>query len=191
MSRSLRKTFLLGLSASLSVIVAGCGDSQHNDVQAWMREASKDLRGHVAELPQIKPLDVKPYESGDLISPFSIEKVISGGAGSADLSKKRGGPPPVNPDAYPLTKAPLEAIRFIGTIIVDKEARALVQIEREPIRQIRVGDYMGQNHGKVLKIEPSDNDSSGQIVLQEKLFDKGVWVERETVFPAQDKGDRK
>ena len=189
MACSLFNTVALGVV--VASFLAGCGDSQHSDVQAWMREASKDLRGRVPELPQIKPLDVKPYESESYISPFAIDKVISGGAGNVAASSGRGGPPAVNTDAYPMAKAPLEAIRFIGTIIVNKEARALVQIEREPIRQIRVGDYMGQNHGKVLKIEPSSSDNSGLIVLKEKLFDKGVWVERETVFPAQDKGDSK
>ncbi len=171
--------------------VAGCGDAEHGDVQAWMRESSKDLQGHVPDLPQIKPLDIKPYEPGDLISPFSPGKVISGGVGATTQSSKAGGPPQVNPDAYPLTKVPLEAIRFLGTIIVNKEARALVQIEREPIRQVRVGDYLGQNNGRVQRIEPSGSSTSGQLILKERLLDKGVWIDRDTVFPAQDKGERK
>ena len=74
---------------------------------------------------------------------------------------------------------------------MDKEVRALVEVEREPVRQVRIGEYMGQNNGRVLKIYPATDDSPGQIVLKEKLLDKGVWVERDTVFPAQDKGDRK
>jgi type IV pilus assembly protein PilP len=156
-----------------------------------MQEASKDMRPHIPELPQIKPLEVKPYEPGDLIAPFAVDKVVSGGIGAGAQVARAGGPPPLNPDAFPLTKVPLEAIRFVGTIIVDKEVRALVQIEREPIRQVRVGEYMGQNHGRVLKIEPSGNESTGDIVLKEKLLDKGAWIERETVFPGQDKGDMK
>ncbi len=170
-------------------LLAGCGDNEHDDVRAWMHEASKDLRGHVPDLPEIKPLDVKPYEPGDLISPFSPEKVISGGSGIKASSA--GGPVPVNPDAYPLTKVSLEAIRFIGTITVNKEVRALVQVEREPIRQVRVGEYLGQHHGRVMRIEASGDDSSGHVVLKEKLLDKGVWIERDTIFPAQDIGDRK
>lgn len=173
------------------MLLVACNDDEHGDVRAWMQEASKDLRGHIPELPQIKPLEVKPYEPGDLLSPFALDKVVSGGLGSGAQAAKAGGPPPLNPDAYPLTKAALESIRFIGTIIVDKEVRGLVQIEREPIRQVRVGEYMGQNHGKVLKIEPHGDDSNGQIVLTEKLLDKGAWIERETLFPEQDKGDRK
>lgn len=179
------------LSILLSLALSGCGGDDHGDVRAWMQESSKDLRGHVPDLPQIKPLDVKPYEPGDLISPFSAEKVVSGGLAGNSQMPHAGGPSPVNPDAYPLTKVPLEAIRFIGTIIVDKEPRALVQVEREPVRQVRTGDYLGQNHGRVLKIEAATNDSAGRVLLKEKLVDKGVWIERDTIFPAQDKGDRK
>lgn len=171
-------------------LLAACGGNNHDDIKAWMQEASKDLRGHVPDLPQIKPLEVKPYESGDLISPFAPDKVVSGGLGTGGQGAGAGGPPPLNPDIYPLTKVPLESIRFVGTIIVDKEVRGLVQIEREPIRQVRVGDYMGQNHGRVMRIQPDGEDATGQIVLKEKLLDKGAWIERETQFPG-DKGDRK
>lgn len=175
----------------VSLALAGCGNDDHGDVRAWMQESAKELRGHVPELPQIKPLDVKPYEPGDLISPFSTEKVVSGGIATNTQASRTGGPPPLNPDAYPLTKVPLETIRFVGTIIVEKEIRALVQMEREPVRQVRVGEFMGQNHGRIQKIEPARGDSPGQILLKEKLLDKGIWVERDTTFPAQDKGDRK
>lgn len=178
-------------SVATSLLLFGCGSDDHGDVRAWMQDASKDLRGHVPELPQIKPLEVKPYEPDDLISPFSVEKVVSGGIGSGGQSGRVGNPPLVNPDAYPLTRVPLETIRFVGTIIVNKEVRALVQVEREPIRQVRVGDYMGQNQGRVLKIDASDEDSSGQVTLKEKVLDKGIWIERDTVFPGQEKGDRK
>ncbi len=183
--------FIVFVVATSSLLQGGCGKDDHGDVRAWMLESSKDLRGHVPDLPQIKPLDVKPYEPGDLISPFSSEKVVSGGLVSNTQISRTGGPPPLNPDIYPLTKVPLETIRFIGTIIVDKDIRALVQMEREPVRQVRIGDFIGQNHGRVLKIVPASGDSSGQVLLKEKLLDKGIWVERDTVFPAQDKGDRK
>ncbi|MFY9326803.1 MAG: pilus assembly protein PilP [Georgfuchsia sp.] len=183
---------LIGFAAAIfSLLLAGCGNDDHGDVRAWMLEASKDLRGHVPDLPQIKPLDVKPYEPGDMISPFSSEKVVSGGLVGGTRVLRSGGPAPLNPDSYPLTKAPLEAIRFVGTIIVDKDVRALVQVEREPVRQVRIGEYMGQNYGRVQRITPASDDSSGHVLLKEKLFDKGVWVERDTVFPAQGKGDRK
>lgn len=179
----------IGASIAIVLMLSGCGNNEHGDAREWMQEASKDLRGHVPDLPQIKPLEVKPYEPGDLISPFAIDKVVSGGIGTNAQTTHVGGAPPLNPDAYPLTKVPLEMIRFVGTIIVDKEVRALVQVEREPIRQVHVGDYLGQNHGRVLKITPSGSDSIGQIVLKEKLLDKGAWIERETSFPGQDKGD--
>lgn len=189
--RQWSKVLIIFAAATSSLLLAGCSNDDHGDVRAWMLEASKDLHGHVPDLPQIKPLDVKPYEPGDLISPFSQEKVISGGIASSTQLLRAGGPAPLNPDIYPLTKVPLETIRFVGTIIVDKDIRALVQVEREPVRQVRIGEYMGQNHGRVQRIEPARGDSPGQVLLKEKLFDKGVWVERDTLFPAQGKGDRK
>jgi len=186
-----RRISLLLPAIAMLLLMAGCGGDDHGDVRAWMQDAAKDLRGHVPDLPQINPLNVRPYEPGELISPFASGKVVSGGITGNSQVSRAGGPPPVNPDAYPLTKVPLETIRFLGTIIVEKEVRALVGVEREPVRQVRIGEYMGQNNGRIQKISPSTDDSSGQIVLKEKLLDKGVWIERDTVFPALDKGDRK
>lgn len=189
----MRHSFGLRLSVSFvaALLLVGCGDSEHSDVRAWMQESSKELRPHIPELPQIKPLEVRPFEPGDLLSPFAVDKVVSGGLGGGAYTATAGGPRQINPDAYPLTKVPLSSIRFIGTITVDKEPRALVQVEREPIRQVRVGEYVGQNHGQVLRIVPSNGESMGQIVLKEKLLDKGAWIERESVFPEQDIGGQR
>lgn len=180
-------------SLFLSVLLFGCGSGNHEDIREWMKENSKDLRGKVQTLPEIKPPPVLDYNPGDLASPFSTDKIFAADivAGSGRIGLPSGGPKPLNPDAYPMTKYPLEAIRFLGTIVVNKELRALVAGDRDPVRQVRVGDYLGQNFGKVVQIEPPKDDSLGRILLKETVLDKGIWTERDARLPPQDKGDKK
>lgn len=182
---SFRLSFALLLAAFMLV---ACGGSDEQDIREWMKEQSKDLKGRVPDLPQIKPLTVLAYEPGDLSPPFSPDKIFAGdrktGAnGGATVS---GGPKDINPDAQPMTKYPLESIRLVGTILVGKELRAIVASEREPVRQVRIGDYLGQNHGRITAIEPAAGDSQGRILLKEVVLDKGIWIERETQLPPQD-----
>ena len=182
---SFRLSFALSIAA---FIVVACSGSDEQDIREWMKEQSKDLKGRVLDLPQIKALPVLVYVPGDLATPFSPDKVFAGdtktGAnGGASVS---GGPKDINPDAQPMTKYPLESIRLVGTILVGKELRAIVASEREPVRQVQIGDYLGQNHGRITAIEPAAGDSLGRILLKEVVLDKGIWIERETQLPPQD-----
>lgn len=185
----LRRTLLAAVLTG--AFLAACGGGDPQDIREWMQEQSKDMRGKVPDLPEIKPLQVLAYEPGDLSAPFSVDKVFAEDTKLGSRIAVIGGPKPVNPDAQPMTKYPLESIRVVGTILVGKELRALVVAEREPLRQVRVGDYLGQNNGRITAIEPATDDSDGRIMLKEVVLDKGVWIERESRLPAQGKGDRK
>jgi type IV pilus assembly protein PilP len=57
---------------------------------------------------------------------------------------------------------------------------ALVSVDRM-LYQVRVGDYMGQNNGRVVKIE------EGRIELREVVQDaSGEWVERPASLQTQE-----
>lgn len=167
-------------------VLAGCGGSEEQDIKEWMKEESRGLKGRVPELPEIKPPPVFAYDPGDLESPFAPSKVFAEEKRLAGNKVISGGPRNVNVDAYPMAKYPLESIRMVGTLKIGKEWRAVVTAEREPVRQVRVGDYMGQNHGRITAIEPASGDSSGAIHLKEIVFEKGVWIERESRLPPMD-----
>ena len=64
------------LVAVIAVILAGCASEEHSDLRAWMADASKDLRGKVPPLPQVKPYEPVPYDVGNLLDPFKPGKII-------------------------------------------------------------------------------------------------------------------
>jgi type IV pilus assembly protein PilP len=184
----IRTLLVLGVAAPLLV---ACGSGDQQDIRQWMQEQAKGLKGRAPDVPEIRQLAVLAYEPGELTPPFSIDKLFAEEAKAGGRGGVAGGPKPINPDAQPMVKYPLDAIRLYGTIMVGKELRALVAAEREPVRQVRVGDYLGQNSGRIVSIVPATEDIDARIVLKETVLDKGVWVERDTQIPAQDKGDKK
>ncbi|MDO9242519.1 MAG: pilus assembly protein PilP, partial [Rhodocyclaceae bacterium] len=69
--KALRFFSLLLLAAAIS----GCGDVEHQDIKQWMDESSRDLRGRVKPLPELKPFPLIAYEAHDQMDPFSANRV--------------------------------------------------------------------------------------------------------------------
>jgi type IV pilus assembly protein PilP len=159
-------------AVGLALLVAACGSDEHRDLKQELAEATKDFRGRVDPLPQVKPYEPVPYTSEGQVDPFRPERIevaqasrrASGGTALIDAQRKR---PP-----EPLEAFPLESIQMLGTITQDKETFALVKAGPNLYR-VHKGNYMGQNFGVITAIDEA------QINLKELVQDSGgEWVER-------------
>ena len=164
----------LAWTIAFAILLGGCGADDQGDLKQELAEATKDFRGRVDPLPQVKPYEPVPYTSEGQIDPFNpqridVARVARGSsAGSALIEAQRKRPP------EPLEAFPLESIKMEGTITQGKETFALVQAGPNLYR-VRKGNYMGQNFGVITAIDES------QITLKELVQDSsGEWVERNT-----------
>jgi type IV pilus assembly protein PilP len=161
------------LAALAVALAAGCAGEEHGDLKGELNLLTKDLRGRVDPLPQVKPYEPVPYTAEGQIDPFRPERIEVAAAGRAAPSamasvieeqKKR---PP-----EPLEAFPLESIQMLGTISKQKDTFALVKAGPNLYR-VRKGNYMGQNFGVITEIDEA------QISLKELVQDStGDWVER-------------
>lgn len=160
------------------VVLAGCGGEQHQDLKQWMQDSTKDLKGKVPPLPEIKPFPVVAYEAGDLVDPFNPRKIEP-----ERKQKSAGGvQPDMNRRREPLESYPLETLRMVGTLIQGRKVHALVQADKT-LHQVKVGNYLGQNFGVVTGI------SETEVALKELIQDaSGDWVERASTLQLQEKG---
>jgi type IV pilus assembly protein PilP len=158
----------IGLAAAL---IAGCSSDEHGDLRQELAQLTKDYRGQVPPLPQVKPYEPVPYTAEGLVDPFRNERieVAQPGRGSGSASKLAEHEKRVK---EPLEAFPLESIQMLGTITQNKETFALVKAGPNLYR-VRKGNYMGQNFGVITSID------EGQIRLKELVQDSGGdWVER-------------
>lgn len=157
-------------------LLAGCGDSEHEDLRQWMREASKDLRGNIKPLPQVRPYEPLTYDAGGLRSPFDPGRVIGGGTGAK--GRGEGSVPDLNRPREPLEEFPLETMKFVGFFRDSKRLVAQVLVNNKTY-DLKVGNYLGQNFGRVTNIVTEQNDEKIQLkeVIQEP---DGAWVERDS-----------
>jgi type IV pilus assembly protein PilP len=155
------------------LLLAGCGGEEHRDLKEELGNLTKDMRGRVDPLPQVKPYEPVPYTAEGQIDPFRPERIEVAAAGrgapsaSASLIDEQKKRPP-----EPLEAFPLESIQMLGTITQKNETFALVKAGPNLYR-VRKGTYRGQNFGVITAIDEA------QISLKELVQDStGDWVER-------------
>ena len=160
--------------------LAACGGDEHGDLKQELANLTKDMRGRVDPLPQVRPYEPVPYTAEGQIDPFRPERIEVAGAGRAasastaliEEQKKR---PP-----EPLEAFPLESIRMVGTLTRNRETFGLVRAGTNLFR-VRKGNYLGQNFGVITGID------EGQISLKELIQEGGGdWVERTSALQLQE-----
>lgn len=74
----------------------------------------------------------------------------------------------------PLEVYPLDALKFVGILQQDIEIWALIQLPNMEVTPVRIGDYMGENYGRIVSIK---NES---IELIELTQSSGKWEKHRT-----------
>jgi type IV pilus assembly protein PilP len=162
------------LALVFAALLAGCGGEEHGDLKQELAQLTKDFRGQVPPLPQVRPYEPVPYTAEGQVDPFRPERleVAQAGARSADAKSKIA--EHEKRVKEPLEAFPLESIQMLGTITQNKETFALVRAGPNLYR-VKKGNYMGQNFGVITTIDEA------QISLKELVQDStGDWVERQS-----------
>jgi type IV pilus assembly protein PilP len=171
----LRRACALAL-AGAAVAMTGC-DADRAEVQSWMDETRKNTPRVVEKISEPKKFEPFRYQPAGDPDPFSLAKFrstnvagrIGGGGQQPDAARRREA----------LESFPLDALKMVGNLRQGEAHVALLQAEAA-LYQVRVGNYIGQNHGRVLKI------SESEVSVRETVQDAaGDWVERDTALRLQ------
>jgi type IV pilus assembly protein PilP len=168
----MRSTALRAAGLAASLLLVACTGEQFGDLKAELNEKSKDFRGRVDPLPQVKPYEPVPYTAEGVVDPFRPDRIDVAGAPRpqrSDISKMA---PDLNRPKEPLEAFPLESLQMLGTIMQNRETFALVKAGPNLYR-VKKGNYLGLNFGIVTGIDEIT------INLKELVQDgQGEWVER-------------
>jgi len=162
----------IALLSLVCVATAGCGQS-HGDLHTWMDEVRASEKVSIDPLPVLKPYEQFVYKSDDLKDPFldtleeqRIENVADAGGDGVrpDLDRRKEA----------LEAYPLDALRMVGTLSRASAVWALIQAPDQTISRVSVGNYLGENYGRVTQVEPS-------VVQLVELIPNGTggWMERQ------------
>jgi len=156
------------------VLLAACGGEEQGELRQELAAMTKDLRGKVDPLPQVRSYEPVPYKGESMVDPFVPSRIVVTQAANAGSGGGGGVQPDLNRPKEPLEAFPLEAMTMVGTLAQNKDMYALVRAGNNLFR-VKKGNYMGPNFGVITAID------EGQISLKEVVQDSGGdWVERST-----------
>ena len=184
--KRMARSRLLAQYVFLSMALTACGFSTTEELNAWLANERKLNSAPSLPIAAPRAFEAEAYELTGQIDPFSSNR-IPGDQGVASSA-----PSPVKKDATydlelagerrDLEKVSLDAVEFKGTLSQDGAPVALIWANRE-LHQVRLGDYLGPNRGKVLQI------SAQEIRLRELLQDgSGQWAPKTTVLTLSGSG---
>lgn len=173
--RRLEQVAALVLSAC---VLAAC-DSDQQELQAWMAQQLREVKPNVEPLAAPKKFNPVPYANAATVDPFSNQKLAvslkqesrqPSSAYSVEFNRRKD----------PLESFPLDAMAMVGSLIKGGRPRALLKVDNL-LYQIKPGDYLGQNYGRVTRITETE------VTLREIVQDAaGEWMERSASLQLQE-----
>jgi type IV pilus assembly protein PilP len=140
-ARLLRCLLLLAVAA-----LGAC--SSDDDLQQYIAQIKARKSSKIEPIPQMKQYEAFAYVAGDRREPFT----------PSVPSNSTGVQPDRNRNREPLEEFPLDSLKMVGIIDYNKTQYAMVRAPDNVIHRVTVGNYMGQNFGKITKISESEVD---------------------------------
>ncbi len=165
--------------AMLGSGLVGCsGDVE--ELQQWTELKRREAKPSVPKLLPPKRFDPEPYASAQSVEPFSNQKLTIvlkqdvrqlNPLLASELTRRK----------EPLEAYPLDSMTMVGSFAKGGLPYALLRVDNL-LYQVKVGDYLGQNYGRIAKI--GETDLSLREVVQDAA---GEWTERISTLQLQEK----
>lgn len=148
-----------------------CARSNMDDLEQFVKETKLKFAGQVESLPAVRPYESYDYGASDKRDPFrssvSLVKTIA-------ITHVSNG---LLPDSVrrkeELEQFELDSLTMVGLLVKEGQNWAIVKAPGGNVARVREGNYIGRNHGKILKI------SETKIEVKEIVADGlGGWIER-------------
>lgn len=161
-----------------ALLLSGCGTND-DELMGWMDQQRREVKLNVPPLSPPKTFSPEAYAAGTAIEPFSTQKL------SVAIKQEARQPNSLlalelNRRKEPLEAYTLDTMSMVGSVTRAGQPFALLRVAGL-IYQVKVGEYLGQNYGRVTRI-----DETG-ITLREIVQDAaGEWIERSANLQLQE-----
>ncbi|MEH6449318.1 MAG: pilus assembly protein PilP [Oleispira sp.] len=165
----MRKITLLLLTS----LMTACGvTSGTTDLKQFVDGVMSQPRGVIEPLPVFEPYEAFSYSAAGLRSPFdlpvNLDEVIKQVAPGENIQ------PDLNRSKEQLEQHSFGSFSMVGTIKrKEDQLWALVSVPDSGIHKVKEGYYMGQNHGKVVRVSQQRID-----IIEIVPNGVGGWLER-------------
>lgn len=165
-----------------SVGLVGCSPAGEDELRFWMAEQRANARVTVTPLTEPKKFIPEAYKDEGSVEPFNQTRLTQ--ALRRDSTQVASNAALITPEMTrrkePLESFPLDTMLMVGSLNKAGIPTALLKVDNL-IYQVKVGNYLGQNYGKIIKITEST------VQLREIAQDAtGDWMERSASLDLQE-----
>jgi len=154
-------------------LLTGCSNDDFSDLTRYLSEVKARPKEPIKPLPEIKVIEPFMFKPEGLRDPFKPPLEQPEQAEGIDVSAGSGIKPDTTRRKEELESFPLDGLRMVGTIDMKSNLWGLIKASDGTIYRVKVGNYMGKNYGKIIRIV------SDKIELMEIVPDKpGTWREQ-------------
>ncbi len=122
-----------------------------SDLQTFISQTKSAHVGSVQPIPQFKPYESFSYSAAELRDPFVANVNLE----EDDTTKTSL----LNPDStrpkQPLEVFPLDTLSMVGILEQNSDLWGLIKDPQNIVHRVQVGNYMGQNEGRIIEIDES------------------------------------
>ena len=177
-ARGRSAALLVACAAVLSACVA-----DQDELQQWMEQQKREAKPNVDPLSPPKKFNPQPYAALGAVEPFSTQKL------TVALKQEARQPnsllaAEINRRKEPLEAYPVDSMAMVGSVTRNGRPYALLKVDNL-LYQVKQGDYLGQNYGKIIKI--SETDVAYREIVQDAA---GEWIERNSALQLQEKMEK-
>ncbi len=170
------------MAMCLAASLAGCSISGEDELRQWMGDQRNKVHPKVIPLVEPKKFIPQAYTQEGSVDPFSLQKLTQ--ALRRDSTQSVANTALIAPELARRKEAleayPVDSMTMVGSLKKAGQPVALVKIDNL-LYQVRVGNYLGLNYGRVMKIDESE------VTLREIVQDStGDWVERSASLVLQE-----
>ncbi len=167
------------IACAAALLLSACG-SEQEELSQWMEQQKREVKPSVEPLSPPKKFVPESYAMLSSVEPFSVQKLTvalrqevkqPNSLLAAEMNRRK----------EPLEAYPLDSMSMVGSVVRGGRSYALLRVDNL-LYQVKTGDYLGQNYGKITKI--SENDVSLREIVQDA---SGEWIERTSALQLQEK----
>jgi type IV pilus assembly protein PilP len=168
------------LALPVAALLAACSAADENEIRKWMDQTRAGMKPTTQPVPEPKTFTPQVYDGKAVTDPFDAQKML---VAVARQAAARASASALKPDLdrrrEPLESYPLDQLKMVGMLRQGGANVALVDVGGQTY-MVRVGNYLGQNFGRVNRI--TETETQLNEIVQDAA---GEWVERPSKLELQ------
>lgn len=176
MNRPYKAVWAVAGACLFSSCISGCSSTNTEDLEPYVSQVKSRQHASIEPLPEFSPYETHLYRSSGERDPFTPPVHSSPKTQVAQISTSTL-TPDFNRNRETLEAEPLDTLRMVGTLERQGNSWALIQMSDSTIHRVKPGNYVGQNHGKIVQVNESEVEVTE--IVPDGL---GGWIERQAAL---------